>query len=150
MEMGMIIFATNNQHKVNEVRSVLGKNFNIITLKEAGIDIDIPEPHDTLEANATEKSKTIFTLTNKNDAIATSIKDSLIKTPNGISGIFFKVGGNAATAKQFFLTDSIHNFIRGALYFDVTPNADSLKPVQDFLQADMDHIINTFKWKNSQ
>ena len=91
-----------------------------------------------------------FTLTNKNDAIATSIKDSLIKTPNGISGIFFKVGGNAATAKQFFLTDSLHNFIRGALYFDVTPNADSLKPVQDFLQADMDHIINTFKWKNSQ
>ena len=66
MEMGMIIFATNNQHKVNEVRSVLGKSFNIITLKEAGIDIDIPEPHDTLEANATEKSKTIFTLTNKN------------------------------------------------------------------------------------
>ena len=66
MEMGMIIFATNNQHKVNEVRSVLGKNFNIITLKEAGIDIDIPEPHDTLEANASEKSKTIFTLTNKN------------------------------------------------------------------------------------
>ena len=90
-----------------------------------------------------------FTLTNKNDAIATSIKDSLIKTPNGISGVFFKVGGNAATAKQFFLTDSVHNFIRGALYFDVTPNADSLKPVQDFLQDDMDHIINTFKWKKN-
>ena len=64
--MDTIIFATNNQHKVDEVRSVLGKSFNIITLKEAGIDIDIPEPHDTLEANATEKSKTIFALTNKN------------------------------------------------------------------------------------
>lgn len=64
--MDTIIFATNNQHKVNEVRSVLGQSFNIITLKEAGIDIDIPEPHDTLEANATEKSKTIFQLTNKN------------------------------------------------------------------------------------
>lgn len=64
--MNTIIFATNNQHKVEEVRAVLGKSFNIITLKEAGIDIDIPEPHDTLEANATEKSKTIFNLTNKN------------------------------------------------------------------------------------
>lgn len=64
--MDSIIFATNNQHKADEVRSVLGKRFNILTLKEAGIDIDIPEPHDTLEANATEKSKTIFTLTNKN------------------------------------------------------------------------------------
>ncbi len=64
--MDTIIFATNNQNKVNEVRAVLGDIFNIITLKEAGIDIDIPEPHDTLEANATEKSKTIFKLTNKN------------------------------------------------------------------------------------
>ena len=61
-----IIFATNNQHKVEEVREVLGRRFNILTLKEAGIDIDIPEPHHTLEANATEKSKTIFALTNKN------------------------------------------------------------------------------------
>ena len=89
-----------------------------------------------------------FTLTNKNNVVSSSIKDSVIHTPNNISGVFFKVGGNAATAKQFFLTDSSKNFIRGALYFDVTPNADSLRPVQDFLQADMDHIINSFKWKN--
>ncbi len=88
-----------------------------------------------------------FTLTNKNDVVSSSIKDSLMHTPNNITGVFFKVGGNAATAKQFFLTDSTKNFIRGALYFDVTPNADSLMPVQDFLQADMEHIINTFQWK---
>lgn len=89
-----------------------------------------------------------FTLTNKNDVVSSSINDSLIKTGNGVSGVFFKVGGNAATAKQFFLTDTTKNFLRGALYFDVTPNADSLKPVQDFLQKDMDHLISTFKWKN--
>lgn len=64
--MDSIIFATNNQHKVEEVRAVLGRRFNILTLKEAGIEIDIPEPHDTLEANATEKSKTIFAIANKN------------------------------------------------------------------------------------
>lgn len=91
-----------------------------------------------------------FTLTNKNNVVSSSINDSLIHTPNGISGVFFKVGGNAATAKQFFLSDTTKNFIRGALYFDVTPNADSLRPVQDFLQADMEHIINTFKWKNKE
>ena len=89
-----------------------------------------------------------FSLTNKNQAITTAIKDSLMHTPNGVTGIFFKVGGNAATAKQFFLSDTIKNFIRGALYFDVTPNADSLKPVQDFLQADIEHMINTFSWTN--
>jgi len=61
--MSTIIFATNNQNKVNEVRAVLGGIFNILTLKEAAIEIDIPEPHNTLEANASEKSKTIFELT---------------------------------------------------------------------------------------
>lgn len=61
--MRILIFATNNQHKVDEIRAVLGKRFNIITLTEAGIDIDIPEPYDTLEANASEKSQTIFRLT---------------------------------------------------------------------------------------
>ena len=61
-----LIFATNNEHKIQEIRKVIGSRFNIITLKEAGIDIDIPEPHHTLEANATEKSKTIHELTKQN------------------------------------------------------------------------------------
>ena len=64
--MEKLIFATNNQHKVDEIRVVLGNIFDIITLSEAGIDIDIPEPHKTLEANATEKSFTIYKLTNNN------------------------------------------------------------------------------------
>jgi len=64
--MDKLIFATNNKNKVTEIRNVLGNLFDIITLEEAGILIDIPEPHDTLEANATEKSSTIYKLTNKN------------------------------------------------------------------------------------
>ena len=90
-----------------------------------------------------------FNLTNKNEAVASSIKDSLFTTTNDITGIFFKVGGNAATSRQFFMSDSVKHFIRGALYFDTTPNADSLKPVQDFLQVDIDHLINTFRWKTN-
>lgn len=90
-----------------------------------------------------------FKLTNKNESIASSIKDSLIHTQNNISGVFFSVGGNAATARQFFLSDTTKNFFRGALYFDVTPNADSLRPVLDFLQTDIEHLINTFKWRSA-
>ena len=89
-----------------------------------------------------------FKLTNKNEPVASSIKDSLFRTQNGITGVFFRVGGNAATAKQFFMSDTTTNFFRGALYFDVTPNADSLRPVVDFLQKDIDHLINTFRWTN--
>jgi gliding motility-associated lipoprotein GldD len=91
-----------------------------------------------------------FNLTNKNDVIASSIKDSLMRNPNGISGVFFKVGGNAATASQFFLSDTTKNFIRGALYFDATPNADSLRPVQEFLRKDLEHLITTFKFKSQK
>lgn len=91
-----------------------------------------------------------YNLTNKNEAVATSIKDSVFTTRNAVSGIYFKVGGNAATARQFFMSDTSKNFIRGALYFDTTPNADSLKPVQDFLQKDIEHLINTFRWKNNK
>lgn len=58
-----LIFATNNQHKVDELRSLITREFNIITLKEAGIDIDIPEPYNTLEENAAGKARTIFDLT---------------------------------------------------------------------------------------
>ncbi|PWU01641.1 MAG: non-canonical purine NTP pyrophosphatase, RdgB/HAM1 family [Bacteroidetes bacterium] len=61
--MQKLIFATNNKHKVEEIRSVLGNRFQIKTLEEAGIKIDIPEPYLTLEENAREKSRTIYTLT---------------------------------------------------------------------------------------
>ena len=58
-----LIFATNNQHKVDEIRSVLKGPLELITLKEAGLDIEIPEPYDTLEENARTKSSTIFNMT---------------------------------------------------------------------------------------
>jgi gliding motility-associated lipoprotein GldD len=79
---------------------------------------------------------------------ATSIEDSVMKTPFGVSGIFFAVGGNAATAKQFFVSDSVKHFLRGALYFNTAPNEDSLSIVNQFLQEDMNHLINTLQWKN--
>ena len=63
-----LIFASNNQHKIEELKAFAGKEsdsyrIEIVSLKDAGIDIDIPEPHDTLEKNASEKSWTIYKLT---------------------------------------------------------------------------------------
>jgi XTP/dITP diphosphohydrolase len=64
--MNTLIFATINENKVAEIRSLLDENFKIISLLEAGIDIDIPEPFDTLEENAREKSEIIYKLTKTN------------------------------------------------------------------------------------
>jgi gliding motility-associated lipoprotein GldD len=89
-----------------------------------------------------------YKLTYEHTYKATSIDDSLIRTPSGVTGVFFNVGGNAATAKQFFVSDTSRHFLRGALYFDTTPNEDSLSVVNQFLQADMKHLINTLRWNN--
>ncbi len=120
------------------------------------INIDFPELNGKIyisykSVNALNFDKLVddaFKMTYKHTYKATAIADSLMQTPNGITGIFFKVGGNAATARQFFVTDSTRHFLRGALYFDATPNADSLQLVNDFLETDMRHLINTLRWKN--
>lgn len=80
-----LVFATNNENKIKEIRSMLGDTFEIITLREAGIDIDIPEPHDTLEENAREKSVTIHNMTQQN----CFSEDSGLEIPalNGAPGV---------------------------------------------------------------
>lgn len=61
-----LIFATNNTHKTEEIKALLPDDFTIITLKEAGVHGDIPEPHDTLQDNAAEKARTVYALTHSN------------------------------------------------------------------------------------
>jgi XTP/dITP diphosphohydrolase len=61
-----LIFATNNIHKTEEIMALLPREFSIVTLKEAGVEGDIPEPHDTLQDNAAEKARTVYGLTHNN------------------------------------------------------------------------------------
>jgi gliding motility-associated lipoprotein GldD len=89
-----------------------------------------------------------FTLSYKqHTSRASAIQSNPFTTPNNISGIYFTLKGNAATANQFFATDSVKHFLRGALYFNAPPNEDSLRPVNAFLRQDMEHLINTLQWK---
>ena len=64
--MTTLIFATNNEHKVSEIQSLLPKDINVITLQQAGINIDIPEPYDTLQENANTEARAIFEITKQN------------------------------------------------------------------------------------
>jgi gliding motility-associated lipoprotein GldD len=88
-----------------------------------------------------------YTFANNHNSKASSISDSLFSNAHGVEGVFFHIGGDVATSYQFFITDSTTHFFRGALYFDTTPNEDSLAPVNDFLYKDLKHLVNTFRWK---
>ena len=63
--MKQLIFATNNAHKVEEVKSILNNSFRVHSLKESNINIDIPEPFDTIVENACEKARVIYSYTGK-------------------------------------------------------------------------------------
>jgi gliding motility-associated lipoprotein GldD len=89
-----------------------------------------------------------FTLSYKQHTYkASAIDPEPFTTPNGSSGVYFNLRGNTATANQFFITDSTRHFLRGALYFAATPNEDSLRPVNQFLRQDVEHLINTVQWR---
>ncbi len=55
-----IVFATNNQHKLQEIRDILGSEFEIVSLKDIGCDVDIPETGNTLEDNAMQKAQYVY------------------------------------------------------------------------------------------
>ncbi len=64
-----------------------------------------------------------------------------------VYGMFYEVGGNAASQSQFYLTDSITHFVTGSLYFYAKPNYDSLLPAANYLKNDIKQIMESFRWK---
>ena len=64
-----------------------------------------------------------------------------------VYGIFYEVGGNAASQSQFYLTDSVNHFLTGSLYFYAKPNYDSILPAANYLKNDIAHIMESVQWK---
>lgn len=62
-------------------------------------------------------------------------------------GMFYQVDGNAATNSQFYITDSIKHFVTGSVYFYAKPNFDSIMPAASYIKNDMQHLMETIKWK---
>jgi gliding motility-associated lipoprotein GldD len=71
----------------------------------------------------------------------------LLDIENKVYGMLYEIEGNAASNIQFYVTDSSRNFLRGALYFNVRPNKDSLAPVIDFVHKDIVNLIETLHWQ---
>lgn len=90
------------------------------------------------------------TLVQKHIVKATDIKENRIENDSArVYGLLTEIRGSVASPIQFHLTDSTKHFLRASLYFNNKPNPDSLAPVLEFIQSDIEHMIETFKWKES-
>jgi gliding motility-associated lipoprotein GldD len=89
------------------------------------------------------------TMALKHMSKSTGISEQVVNNPDKkVFGLIYTIqGSGAASTCQFYLTDSTRNFVRGALYFSVAPNNDSLAPVISFIQTDIGHMVETFRWK---
>lgn len=89
-----------------------------------------------------------YKLTFKHTVKADYVDETIITGKNkNVSGIMYDVGGNAASAVQFYLTDSAHHFLRGSLYFYASPNVDSIAPAVAYFRKDVEHIVESLQWK---
>ena len=88
-----------------------------------------------------------YRLTFKHARKADYIEPVNIATPNGAFGLLYYVAGDAASQLQFFVTDTVHHFVRGTLNFYTQPNADSLAPVVQFVSQDIEGMLNSLRWE---
>lgn len=120
------------------------------------INIDFPQfkgkihiSYKPVQENLKEYLEDSRTFVIKHIPKADAIDDSLVYRPEArVFGLVYYIeGSQAASACQFFVTDSTSRFLRGALYFNVEPNNDSLAPVIRFIEEDIRHMVSTFRWK---
>jgi gliding motility-associated lipoprotein GldD len=75
------------------------------------------------------------------------LEQPFLNPKNKVYGMFYRVNGNAATNAQFYVTDSIKNFIDCSVYFYAKPNFDSVMPAASYIKDDMQKIMETLRWK---
>lgn len=88
-------------------------------------------------------------LTQKHTAKADEIFSSLFENKkNAVYGMFYEIGGDAASQSQFYVTDSTKHFLSGSLYFYAKPNYDSIYPASEYLKKDIKRIMESVEWKD--
>lgn len=90
-----------------------------------------------------------YMIKEKHNQFASSVKERLYQDQaKKVNALIFNINGTkAATPLQFFITDSVEHFFRGVLYFNNTPNNDSLQPVIDYIKEDVDSLVESFEWR---
>lgn len=91
--------------------------------------------------------KDAYTLTAKHQIKAYAIDEVIVATPSGKTAVIAELEGEVPSQFQFTMTDSAKHFLRGALYFNVKVNNDSLAPAIEYMKKDIMHLINTLEWR---
>lgn len=97
-----------------------------------------------INAHLRDAQKLTYGHTVKADDIT---EQPFLNKENKVYGMFYKVGGNAATNALFYATDSTRHFITGSVYFYAKPNFDSIMPASNYVKNDMQTIMETLRWK---
>ncbi|MBS1938055.1 MAG: hypothetical protein JST98_12630 [Bacteroidetes bacterium] len=101
-----------------------------------------------IQGDLPELVRDAYEFKEKHEVVATRIRNEEVERDSSrVFGTLFLVEGNVASPVVFFLTDSTANFLYGALYFDVRPNADSLAPVTDRIRSDIRRLAHTLRWE---
>lgn len=87
----------------------------------------------------------------KHIARSSGIREHVYEHPERrVFGTLYDIRGTAAASPlQFYVTDSTRHFLRGALYFNLVPNNDSLAPVISYIEEDIRHLLETLHWKQN-
>ncbi len=88
-----------------------------------------------------------YKLTSQHNIKAYSIEESIIELPNGNWASVTELEGEVPSQYQFHVSDSSKHFLRGALYFKTATQNDSLRPVIDYIKADVQHLLFTLEWR---
>ncbi len=122
----------------------------------SGVNINYPQLKGTIyltykkveNNNLRDLLRDAQNLTQKHTIKADEIESRVYENPDRkVFGMFYEVGGNAASQSQFYVTDSINHFLSGSLYFYAKPNYDSIYPAAVYLKNDIQHIMETIEWK---
>lgn len=89
-----------------------------------------------------------YRLTANHQIKASAIEENIIGTPSGKKALIAELSGEVPSQFQFYITDSIRHFLRGALYFRTATKNDSLAPVIEYIKVDIIHMLNTLEWRN--
>jgi len=135
-------------HIYDDTTGLQGEGWKIIEYKNLSASIHITYEPITAKKEGYDLINDSYRIVYKHDVKAYAIDRKPIKTPKGYPGVIFELQGEVPSPYQFFTHNAdTTQYFRGAVYFPIATKNDSLSPVINYIVEDMNHLLDTFEWK---